>query len=126
MQARIDELKAERIQREAALAALPPQVAENHVGLAECLGALPDLREALQEASPKGKRAAYSAFDLRVVVDRCAGAATISAMVDQAIVRACKDGSVLGPILDRQSPNNRGRGWARPMAQSRMIETLAF
>jgi hypothetical protein len=45
VQRRIEELKAQRVPREAALSVLPPDVPSDWTRLAKCLAALPDLRE---------------------------------------------------------------------------------
>jgi hypothetical protein len=62
VRARIEELKSERMQCQAELAALPPAATDDNVQLNDCLDALPDIREALQKASLERKRAAYSAL----------------------------------------------------------------
>jgi site-specific DNA recombinase len=119
VQARIEELKAECAPHVAALSALPPDMPTDYAKLATCLAAIPDLREPLRDAPLESKRAIYSTFGLQVMVDKLAGTAQISAIVDETTVLACIDSSVL-----RTGPN--GGGPTRPSVQIRMIETFAL
>ena len=92
---RIEELEIEQDEARSALARLVPVSRHDAANLADCLDQLPDVSDALLDASLETKRQFYSAFELRVVVDKAAGRVQISACLDDSIAHACDDGSIV-------------------------------
>jgi site-specific DNA recombinase len=88
VQARIDELKAERAPLAAALVALGPELPADNTSLAKNLDRLPDLNEALRRATPDIQRKVFEAFALRIEYDRTTSRARISATIDDALADA--------------------------------------
>jgi hypothetical protein len=69
------------------------------------VGQLPDLTEALREASPATKRLAFDAIDMRVVFNKTEGRVQISATITEAVadlLHAPGDLALCGRLL---------RGW---------------
>jgi site-specific DNA recombinase len=83
--ARIAELKAERATAQAALAVLLTDDAPDPTERGAALERLPNLTDALSEASPATKRQVFDAFDLRCVYDKLDGRVEISATITEAV-----------------------------------------
>jgi site-specific DNA recombinase len=85
---RIEELKAELVEHEATLAALPQARSDDYSGLARNLAGISDLGDALREAEPSLQRRVFEAFRLRVLYDRIRGEASLSVTVDEDLAGA--------------------------------------
>jgi site-specific DNA recombinase len=84
VQARIDQLEADRGHSLASLAALP--TSDDRYGeVGAALHRLPDLSDALRDAPPETKRLFFDAFDLRVIFDKAEGRLQISATITEAL-----------------------------------------
>lgn len=85
---RIEALKRERVETEAALNDLELEARRNGAvdleDAREVLESLPDLGQALADAEPKLRRAVFDAFRLSVEIDRNAGHLRIKALVSSA------------------------------------------
>ncbi len=123
VQARIEELKADRATHVAALSALAPHARIDHAKVAESLMVLPDLTDALRDAEPGIQRAVFDAFALRVEYDRVQSNVRISATVDEAVADALGGVTELPPAI---CTGGHGGGPTRPSVQTRMIETFAL
>jgi site-specific DNA recombinase len=88
---RIDELKTERAELEAALANLTPQTLGAELPVDEAsdiLASLPDLADELAHADDQTRRAVYDAFHLSVTLDRNSHQIQVKALISSAFTKA--------------------------------------
>ena len=102
VQARIDELKAEKAAAQASLPKL--SIAPERQDPAAVLDKLPDLTERLRDADDSTKRALFDAFDLRVVYNKANDRLSISATLTEAVAAMFRTG--LQPLSSTSL-----RGW---------------
>jgi chromosome segregation ATPase len=97
---RIGELRGEKEALEEALAGIGAdrQEAEDEE-LTEQLARIPDLTEALREATPAIKRQVFAAFDLQIAYDKVNRRVELSATVSEAVADC---------LRGRESPPNGG------------------
>ena len=93
---RIAELRGEKEALEEALAGLGAEQAEaEDEALNAQLARLPDLTEALREASPAIKRQVFESFDLRIAYDKVERRVELSATVSEAVADAFENAKAL-------------------------------
>ncbi len=102
MQARINELKAEKAAAQASLPKLG--LAPERQDPAAVLDQVPDLSEWLRNADDETKRALFDAFDLRAVYDKANDRLSISATLTETVATMLRTG--LQPLSSTSL-----RGW---------------
>jgi site-specific DNA recombinase len=103
VQARIEELKAEKAEAQAALPKLG--IAPERQDPAAVLDQVPDLSERLRDADCTTKRALFDAFDLRVIYDKTSDRLSIGATLTETVASMLHNG--LEPRLLQKAL----RGW---------------